>query len=336
LGLKDKHYSEGIIKEVVWLSGVMDSFEQVAAALQRVGKVSMSDTSVWRRVAEWGEAFKHLDTQQAQAATALPKRNESAVQPADQAGRMGVSLDGGMIYLRQEGWKEFKVGCVFAVEVRPTFDKETQEWVDLPHAIANTYVAHLGGPAVWGQRLWVEAEKRGWNRRRETQVVGDGSAWIWNVADEHFYDSQQVVDYYHAAEHVATAAQLLYPQDPTAARRWFTQAKKTLFQGHADQIAQTLTQAATRQPQVADDLGAEAAYFETNKKRMQSMELREDGYLIGSGMVESGIKRFKTRFCGPGMRWSRAGAERMLSIRAAIMSDRFDTMWHHLQNSPPN
>lgn len=314
----------------------MDSFEQVEAALQRVGKVSVSDSSVWRRVAEWGEAFKQLDTTQGQAATALPKRNESAVHPADQAGRMGVSLDGGMIYLREEGWKEFKVGCVFEVEVRPTLDKESQEWVDLPHAIANTYVAHLGGPEVLGQRLWAEAEKRGWNRVRETQVVGDGSAWIWNLADEHFYDSKQVVDYYHAAEHLATAAQLLYPQDPTAAGRWFSQTKKTLFQGHADQIAHTLSQAATTQSQVANALAIEAGYFDHNKKRMHYLELREEGYVIGSGMVESGVKRFKTRFCGPGMRWSRVGAQRLISIRAAIMSDRFDTMWHQIQNSPPN
>jgi hypothetical protein len=141
--------------------------------------------------------------------------------------------------------------------------------------------------------------------------VGDGAVWIWNLADEHFYDSKQVVDYYHGAEHVATAAHLLFPQDPTAAQRWFSQTKKTLFQGHADQIAQTLTQAATSQPQLADDLEAEATYFDNNKKRMHYMEFREEGYLIGSGMVESGIKRFKTRFCGPGMRWSRAGAERL-------------------------
>jgi hypothetical protein len=150
LRLKDKHYSEGLIKEVVWLSGLMDSFEQVEAALQRVGKVSMSDSSVWRRVAARGEAFKQLDLQQAQAATALPKRNQSAVQPADQAGRMGVSLDGGMIYLREEGWKEFKAGCVFELEVRPTFDQESQEWVELPHAIAGT--SPLGSDAVGRSR----------------------------------------------------------------------------------------------------------------------------------------------------------------------------------------
>jgi len=81
---------------------------------------------------------------------------------------------------------------------------------------------------------------------------------------------------------------------------------------------------------------AERTQFENNQHRMNYMELREEGWLIGSGTVESGAKQFKDRFTGPGMRWSRPGAERLLPIRAAVMSRTFDDAWRAIYKSPNN
>jgi len=119
-------------------------------------------------------------------------------------------------------------------------------------------------------------------------------------------------------------------------QRWYQATQTPLFQGHAEQIAAKLTQAAESRSQAAEALLAEAGYFDKNKRRMQYLEFREEGYLLGSGMVESGGKQFKTRFCGPGMRWSRPGAERLIPIRAAMMSDRFDETRQLVYNSPQN
>ena len=69
---------------------------------------------------------------------------------------------------------------------------------------------------------------------------------------------------------------------------------------------------------------------------MQYMEFREDGFPIGSGMVESAAKQFKARFTGPGMRWSRNGLQRLIPIRAAVLSDSFDLLWASVFNSPTN
>jgi hypothetical protein len=146
----------------------------------------------------------------------------------------------------------------------------------------------------------------------DTQVVGDGAPWIWNLAGEHFYDSRQVVDWYHATEHLAVAAKLLHGEGSAAAKRWYQRAETTLYQGHAGRIALDLSEAAANHPQVADSLLAQAGYFSKNKRRMQYLEMREEDWVIGSGMVESGCKQFKARFCGPGMRWNREGIERSL------------------------
>ncbi|MBN1220899.1 MAG: hypothetical protein JXM69_18395 [Anaerolineae bacterium] len=79
-----------------------------------------------------------------------------------------------------------------------------------------------------------------------------------------------------------------------------------------------------------------ANYFETHKRRTQYLELREEGYVIGSGMVESEVKQYKARFTGPGMRWSREGLNHLLPVRTAIMSNQFDQLWQQTFNSPPN
>jgi len=73
---------------------------------------------------------------------------------------------------------------------------------DVGHAVQNTYVAHLGGPEVFGQKVWAEAQRRQWTQAWDTEVLGDGAPWIWNLADDHFYASLRVVDWYHATEHL--------------------------------------------------------------------------------------------------------------------------------------
>ncbi|MCK4723696.1 MAG: hypothetical protein KAT75_10345 [Dehalococcoidia bacterium] len=325
------------MKEVVWVSGVVGSYEKAEAVLQRVGHLSISDNSVWRRVQEWGEKFKEAEDTGRERANALPGLNDMYRGVSETDERMGVSMDGGMVHIRDEGWKELKVGCVFELEVRPMWDKKTKERVELAHAVGNSYVAHLGGPELFGQMVWAEAQARGWEQAMDTQVVGDGAPWIWNLAGEHFYDSRQVVDWYHATEHLGVAAKLLHGEGSAAAKRWYKRAETTLYQGHAERIAVELSEAAENQSEVADGLLTQAGYFSKNKRRMQYLEMREEEYVIGSGMVESGCKQFKARLCGPGMRWSRPGIERLIPIRGAIMSNRFDTMWQQVYcNSPPN
>jgi hypothetical protein len=333
--LRDKHYSEGVLKEMVWVSGVVGSYEKAEAVLQRVGHLSISDSNVWRRVQEWGGKFKEVEDTRRERANVLPGGNDLCRGVRETEERMGVSMDGGMVHIRDEGWKELKVGCVFEIEVWPTWDKKTKEWVELAHAVDNSYVAHLGGSELFGQMMWAEAQARGWEQAMDTQVVGDGAPWIWNLAGEHFYDSRQVVDWYHATEHLGVIAKLLHGEGSAAAKRWYRRAETTLYQGHAERIAVELSEAAESHPQVADDLLTQAGYFSKNKRRMQYLEMREDEFVIGSGMVESGCKQFKSRFCGSGMRWSRAGIERLIPIRGAIMGDQFDTMWQQVYcNSP--
>ena len=306
----------------------MGSYEQAAAVLDQVGQIAMSDSSLWRQVAQWGEQFAGLEAQQREQASLLPLGHERPEQRRTGTYRLGAAIDGTMIHIRAEGWKELKVGCVFDIEPQEVWDELTQEQVEIGHAVHPSYVAHLGGPTVFGQAVWAEAKRRGWEQAADTQILGDGAVWIWKLAAEHFYDSYQTVDWYHATEHLATAATVLYGEGPPQAEQWHRRQETVLFQGQAERVAQDLlTAAGTAGAAQAEALQREAGYFLTNHRRMNYLELRTDGYLIGSGSVESGGKQFKARLAGPGMRWSRSGAEHLIPIRSAVLSERFEAVW---------
>lgn len=322
-------------KQAVWLSGLV-TFEQAAEILTRVGQSPISSSSVWQRSAKWGKQLKAVEAQQRAIANALPARSEVVPGEVSTEQVLGAAMDGAMVHVREEGWKELKTGCVFEVEVRPTLDQASGEMMDLAHATNNSYVAHLGGARDFGQQLWTEARHRHWTQAHDSIVLGDGAPWIWNLTSEHFADSRQAVDWYHAKAHLSSAANLLQGEGSAEAKRWLSPHETLLFQGHAARLADELQAAAANVKSGADDLRREAGYFRDNQRRMQYMELREDGFPIGSGMVETGCKQFRARFTGAGMRWSRPGVERLLPVRAAILSHRFDDAWKTAYFSPLN
>ena len=208
-------WSEGLQREAVFLSGAVPSFELAKMILNRIGQINISQPSAWRCAQQAGARFQAVETAEQVRANALPEQWEppSRAEVADQ--RMGVSMDGASIHIRKEGWKDVKIGVVFAVEVKPTQDNETGETVDLAHAVDNSYVAHLGGPDVLGEKTWAMARRNGWEQAQDTVVPGDGAPWIWNQAALHFGKSHQVVDGYHAKEHLIAAARWM-KQEGTA------------------------------------------------------------------------------------------------------------------------
>ena len=320
----------------MFLSGVVPSFELARAILKRVGQLDISEPSTWRCAQAAGARFRAVEEAARAQATALPVQwaPPSRAEVADQ--RLGVAMDGASVHIREEGWKDMKIGVVFDIAVAPIQDKATGESVDLAHAVNNSYVAHLGGPDVLGEKTWTEARHRGWEEAQDTLVLGDGAPWIWNQAALHFGESHQVVDWYHAKEHLIAAARLLKQEGTAAYTRWLKSRETQLYQGHAAKIADELKKTAGKGAANAAELITAAGYFHTNQHRMNYLELREEGWPIGSGMVESGAKQFKGRFSGPGMRWSRKGAENLLPIRAAVLSGRFDQMWDAAKKFAPS
>jgi hypothetical protein len=126
LELNDVHWSGGLARQAVWLSGLVP-YEQAAEILQEVGQVDISPSSVWRLSQKWGEKLEELEDKEQEQANATPDGKEILAGEVRQERRMGLSMDGVMIYIREEEWKELKVGCLFDVVSRPVLDPKTGE-----------------------------------------------------------------------------------------------------------------------------------------------------------------------------------------------------------------
>jgi Uncharacterised protein family (UPF0236) len=242
----------------------------------------------------------------------LPAAGQDHAQPK------GVSVDGGTVNVRGEGWKEIKVGAVGDLSTTTDRDPLTGEAVEVGCVNALHYCGVLGSVAEFAPTLWALAVQQAVPTAAEVVVTADGAEWIWNLAADYFPESVQIVDWYHATQHLAQAASALHPTDPTIAHTWAQARREALYLGQVEKITQPLEQA---------QLPEQAHYFHTHTRRMHYHEFREQQYPIGSGTVESAIKQFKHRLTGPGMRWSRPGLERMLLLRAAVLSHTFDDAW---------
>ena len=315
--LNETVYSDELGKQMVWLSGLL-TYKDAARVLKRIGGHFIPTSSVWRQTQRHGSRLQnHVQRQQEQVSVervVLPDAHH------DHDQRKAVSMDGGMVNIRGEGWRELKVGVVFDVESRLERNPQTQELDEMAHGTNIHYTAVLGSKEEFTPALWALAVQQQVPTAKDRAVVADGALWIWNVAEDVCPDGRQIVDWFHAVQHLALAAAALYPDEHESKNRaqWLTTHKDHLYMGRIQLIIAALHQ---RQ---RDDL---ATYFERHQRRMQYLEFREEGFPIGSGTVESGVKQFKQRLTGTGMRWNPLNAQHMLVIRAAALSDDFDRLW---------
>jgi hypothetical protein len=300
-------YSSGLSYQLLWLSGLV-TFAQVQQIVEDVGQMRVSKTSTWEQTQDHGVRLQRtVSTEQKYVSV---ERTRWLHQRYDPFLTRCVSMDGGMVCILGEGWKELKVGLVSDFEPDWTASQPTVRLKDID------YCAVIGDVGTFEPALWALAVQHAVPYAGRLVVVSDGASWIWRLVADLFPVCTQIVDYYHAKQQLAKASHAIYPDDETAAQAWFKKMSAYLFQGEIFKIMADLQR---HQQSVS--------YFVNHQRRMQYQQFRAEGYPIGSGGVESAIKQFKQRLTGAGMRWSRPGAERMVIIRSAILSGTFQDLW---------
>jgi hypothetical protein len=302
---------------MVWLSGLLP-FEQSVEVMARIGERFISQSTTWRMVQFYGEQLQAVVEHEREQVGVERIRLPDAKHDHDQ--RKGLSMDGGMVNIREVGWRELKVGTVFDVQLRLERNPQTHDLDEMAHGVNIHYTAVLGTKDEFTPALWALAVQHDLPIARKRSVVADGALWIWDVAEDVCPDGQQVVDWYHASEHLHKAALALYPNEADLAKRqrWFKTYKEHLYLGRIETIISVLHKRGVSHL---------ASYFERHKRRMQYLEFREEGLPIGSGTVESGVKQFKQRLSGTGMRWHLDNVNRMIILRSAILGHDFDDLW---------
>ena len=235
---------------------------------------------------------------------------------AETEGRSG-KLEGVSAHTR-----EVKLGCVFTQtdlnnEGRPGRDFES-----------TSYVAAIETAEEFGLRIYTEAWRRGWSRAQKKVVIGDGAVWIWNLADQHFPRAIQIVDLYHARQHLWDLSAKLFSTDEQARKRWIAGCLKQLEAGQIEALVKTLRELRPQSPELAKLVSNEAEYFQRNAERMRYPAFRAQGLFVGSGVVEAGCKQvIGSRLKRSGMFWTVRGANAITALRCCRLSGWFEDYW---------
>lgn len=247
---------------------------------------------------------------------------ESDLRPEEEKTIYGM-MDGSLIRSREQSeagrddWKEVKLGRFFEAKM----DVEVSH--NRNQILHSHYIGHLGGHKAFLEKLYPFAA-----RQSRLVWLADGAKWIWDWIDDHFPDSVQILDFYHALEKLSTFAHACF-KDPGQRDRWMELQKQALLDDQVDHVIQTVenqpVKANAQQPK--KDL---LSYYRNNRKRMTYGTFQLNGYLIGSGPIESAHRNIiQHRLKLPGQRWSPQGAQNIINLRTISFSNQ----WHFARKS---
>jgi len=219
--------------------------------------------------------------------------------------------------------REVKLGCVFT---QTTWDKEGYPIRDPD---STTYTGAIESAEEFGRRLYAQAYRRGWSRALQKVVIGDGAEWIWNLVALHFPGAIQIVDLYHARQHLWEVACKLYPNDQGKQKTWMKiHQKRLLDRGKIEKLVAALRSMESANREVAEKIRTEANYFERNRERMRYPKFRRQHLFVGSGVIEAGCKTVvASRLKRSGMFWTVRGANAILGLRCCHLNGEFEDYW---------
>ena len=192
---------------------------------------------------------------------------------------------------------------------------------------STTYVGAIETAEEFGKRLYLEAWNRGWDSAVRKVVIGDGAVWIWNLADQHFPGTIQIVDLFHAREHLWELARKLFPHDEGKQQDWMDVHQPLLDNGKMKKLTVVLRTIANDNPELTVKFRGEADYFHRNALRMRYPKFRRLHLFVGSGVIEAGCKTVIGRLKQSGMFWTVRGANAIIALRCCCLNGRFEDYW---------
>jgi hypothetical protein len=233
---------------------------------------------------------------------------------------------------QRDGWHEVKVATLYPKACR---HRRTSGRGKLSR---KEYFASLEAAEGFGEALWRRAEGWGVQQVRRVVVMGDGAGWIWKLSELHFPGAVEIVDFYHAVEHLWEVGEALWGDRhrSLATRSWVRHYRKRLKQGRVDLVLGAVERRAAQRrgrlpPESAKTVRRNLEYFRRNAGRMRYGRFRQMGLPIGTGVVEGSCKYVvQSRFKRPGSRWSHYGLKTMLALKLMRLNQRWELLWPHL------
>jgi hypothetical protein len=330
LGLEGGSLSPGVLR-MVGRVGAMVSFEEGHELLHELAGVDVPTKHVERAA----EALGREIAEDEKLVVEPPGVNEPL------APTLYLGMDGTGVPVRKEELldrpgkqpdgsaktREVKLVTIWSAEGRDEEGTPVRDVGSVSYSAAIESAAHKDtddAPSEFAVRVEREATRRGFDRAARQTVLGDGAKWIWNLADEHFPDAVQIVDRFHAKQHLSDVAKSIYGAGSDLVEPWVCERHDELDAGDIEAVLNAL-----RLHSPKDDEARRCGdYIERNRERMRYPEFRAAGLCTSTGVVEAGCKvAIATRCKRAGMHWTVAGVDAIIALRCCKLSGRFEEFW---------
>jgi hypothetical protein len=334
-----------LAEERIAVAGKENAFAKAAKLLKRLGVIEAAGSTVRKVCVRLGKrARAELDREAAE------QYGADARKPEEKVKRLAIGVDGTMLgridpahrrrKSRKTGRKVRGKGPLrnFFHEVKTLV---AFEFDSAGEAIRQTYYATQARVEEFREKVTLEASRRGAETAKVLVFIGDGAAWVWKTAEERFSKAIQVLDWYHASEHLWAAGRAWLGNNEKAVAAWVKEQEEHLWEGRVEKVIESLKQAARAMGEPDRSLSEEArerdrrwivhrnvGYFEENRGRMNYPLYREMGLPLGSGAVEGSCRHVVGDRCKrAGMRWDEEAPEDILALRCLDLNGRWDSLW---------
>jgi len=327
------------LANLVGLSGIDKAFEEGKKWLKSFLLFEVSENTIRAETEKLGAIQKQMDetlVKAMQDEASLQKRERDQKQAPE---LLYGSIDAAKVRIEprdelekalegRENWRDMKIGCWYQGEIVPNRERSTrqkrkaQRAGTVIRAKGKEYFCDISEAGEFGKFLWATGCSVGADRAKVLIFVCDGAVWIWNLVSHYYSNAIQIVDWYHAEDHLKQVAIEAF-SNPEERQAWLKEVVEDLWQGRVELVI-----AACQKLSISSDLARKAGiYFSNNCERMRYADFRAKGYLIGSGVIESGCKQIVSRRLKlPGAQWIVDGAILTAKARAAWLSGKWQSL----------
>lgn len=325
----------------------LSAHQQLSPGLQDRLAFTVTATGTYEQAAavavKWGspvtDATLHALVQQLGARSESQTQQRLATVPPEVAASRApgaltvLMLDGWQVRQRGPGW-----GCQKTKQARV-------EWHELKTGVAYRHdqagataggrgllaekrvVSWQGEALELGRRLHWEALRHGLGRSRDVLVVADGAPWIWNVAADRWRGATELLDFYHASQHLWVLGRALSGGDEARAAAWVEPRRHRLRHGQQRALLRELAALRAPRREAGKVVRREQGYFAAHAARLNYQALARRGWPIGSGAVESACRQRQCRFKRPGQFWTASGLRHLGALIEAQSNGHWDDLW---------
>ena len=316
--------SPALEDKLAYFGTVTVSYEAAAKLAAKVG-IGVEDSTIRALVQRLG-AKAEVQIQARLKTTPSEKQAERPATPL-----AVLMLDGFQVRFRGPGWGKKKTEqprVEWHEEKLGVFYRHEQSVGQTRGQLLEKVVVGWQGAGLeLGQRLHWEALRGGLGRARDVLAVADGASWIWNVVGDRWPGAHQLLDFYHASQHLWALGQALYPQAEAAGRAWAEARWHRLRHGQEQAVLKEIAALQHRRGDVGKAIRREQNYFAEQGGRMSYQKLARRGWPIASGAVESSCRSRQCRRKRPGQFWTRPGLRHLDALEEARDNGHWDELW---------